>query len=417
MVAIPAEPLTFDLSKPISLNDRDFQRNKYEWYRWMLEEAPVCAGKISVLKVNLVTRYEDCRMVLTDERFVRNRGNATGKGPSASPLPFPLPKSVQALARSMIMEDDPQHRRLRNLVNKAFTPRAVGRLSDRVDELSHELLGGLGTEGARVDLLQVYSREVPTRVIAEMVGIPKEDAQHFDQTLKVLINGFSGFGILRTMLWDLRATRKFMLKLIERKRAEPGDDILSALIAAQEEGDRLNTDELVAMVFLLIIGGYETTQHLITNAVRTLLEHPESLEQLRAEPALWDSAVEEIVRHRGPVHGTKPQYAKEDVTLHGYTIKKGTPIFPMLAAANHDPRVFENPDTFDIRRSPNPHLGFGFGMHFCLGAQLARMETKVALRNLFDRYPNLRLAVDPSELEYQNLPGWHRHASLPVVLE
>jgi cytochrome P450 len=122
------------------------------------------------------------------------------------------------------------------------------------------------------------------------------------------------------------------------------------------------------------------------------------------------------VRHRGPVQGTKPQYAREDVTLHGYTIKKGTPTMPLLAAANHDPRVFERPDEFDIARTPNRHLGFGFGMHFCLGAQLARMETRVALKNLLDRNPNLRLAVDPSELEFEAVPGWHRHKSLPVVL-
>lgn len=416
MVAVPVEPLTFEPNKPISLNDPDFHRNKYEWYRWMLEEVPVCQGKISLLKVNLVTRYEDCRMVLTDERFVRNRGRATGKASDVSPLPFPLPKSIVALTKSMIMEDDPEHRRLRNLVNKAFTPRAVGRLSDRVEELSQHLLEDLGKEPGPVDLLPAYSRPIPTRVIAEMVGISKEDAERLDHSLKVLSGGMTGLGIVRTLLWDLRSTSRFVRELIARKRTEPGDDILSALIAAEEEGDRLSEDELVAMVFLLIIGGYETTQHLITNGVRTLLEHPDSLERLRGEPQLWDSAVEEIVRHRGPIHGTKPQYATEDVTLHGYTIKKATPIFPLLGAANHDPRAFDDPDTFDITRSPNPHLGFGFGMHFCLGAQLARMETRVALRNLFDRHPNLRLAVDPSELAYQNLPAWHRHQSLPVVL-
>ncbi len=150
--------------------------------------------------------------------------------------------------------------------------------------------------------------------------------------------------------------------------------------------------------------------------MRTLLEQPDQLERLRAEPELWDSAVEEIVRHRGPVHGTKPQYPREDVTLHGITIKRGAPIMPLLGAANHDPRAFENPDDFDIARSPNHHLGFGFGMHFCLGKQLAVMETRVALKNLVERTPNLRLAVDPSELELARLPGWHRYKALPVVL-
>jgi cytochrome P450 len=392
----------------------EFVQHKYAWYRWMLEEAPVCQGKISLMKIHLVSRYDDCRMVLTDERFVRNRSRARGKS-DGSPLPFPLPNAVLAVARSMILEDDPEHRRLRNLVNKAFTARAVARLSDRVEELSSRLLDDL-EEQKEVDLLEAYARPIPTRVIAELVGLGDSDVTEFDSSLHVLTKGFSGFGILRTLLWDLRATNRFIRELIARKRTQPGEDILSQLIEAEEEGDRLSDDELVAMVFLLIIGGFETTLHLITNGVRTLLENPDQLARLRAEPELWDSAVEEIVRHRGPVHGTKLQYAKEEVVLRGTTIEQGAPIMPMLGAANHDPRVFENPDAFDVARSPNHHLGFGFGMHFCLGKQLAVMETRIALKSLFDRKPEIRLAVDPSELKIVNVPGWHRHESLPVVL-
>jgi cytochrome P450 len=353
-------------------------------------------------------------MVLTDERFVRNRGRARGRK-NASPLPFPLPKSVKVIARSMILEDDPEHRRLRNLVSKAFTAHAVARLSHRVEELSSRLLDDLEEEND-VDLLEAYSRPIPTRVIAELVGLADSDVDEFDAAMHILTKGLSGIGILRTLLWDLRATSKFIRKLIARKRTEPGEDILSGLIEAEEEGDRLSEDELVAMVFLLIIAGFETTLHLITNGVRTLLENPDQLERLRAEPDLWDSAVEEIVRHRGPVHGTKLQYAKEDIVLHGTTIERGSPIMPMLGAANHDPRAFDNPDAFDVARSPNHHLGFGFGMHFCLGKQLALMETRIALKNLFDRRPDLRLAVDPRELRIVNVPGWHRHESLPVRL-
>ncbi|NRA06613.1 MAG: cytochrome P450 [Myxococcales bacterium] len=413
MVAALAKPV-FDPNQTINLGGPVFAEHKYDWYRWMLEEAPLCRGKISIIKLNMVARYEDCRMVLTDDRFVRNRGRARGKS-NASPVPFPLPKSVSALARSMILEDNPEHRRLRNLVNKAFTPRAVERLSKRVEELSHELLDGIERQG-RVDLLEAYARPVPTRVIAEMVGLSKEDVNQFKNSMRVLTEGMTGLALLQTLAWDLRRTGKFIRRLIAKKRGDPGDDILSALIDAEEEGDRLSEDELVAMVFLLIVGGFETTLHLITNGIRTLLEHPGQLERLRGNPDLWESAVEEIIRHRGPVHGTKLQYATEDVTLHGRTIKRGTPVMPLLAAANHDPRAFENPDDFDIARAPNRHLGFGLGMHFCLGAQLARMETRIALKNLVERNPNLRLAVAPSELELVSMAGWHRHASLPAVL-
>ena len=157
------------------------------------------------------------------------------------------------------------------------------------------------------------------------------------------------------------------LRVRGESRSMPGDDVLTGLIEAEDDGDRLTDDELVAMVFLLIVGGFETTLHLITNGVVTLLEHPEQLQRLKEDPGLIDSAVEEILRHRGPVHGTKPGYAREDITLHGMTIPKGKPIMPLLAAANHDPRVFEKPQTFDIARSPNRHLGFGHGVHFCLG--------------------------------------------------
>jgi len=412
-MAAPVAVHEFDTRRPIDLGSSDFSRNKYDWYRWMLEEAPVCQGRISVLKVNLVTRYEDCRMVLSDDRFVRDRGRARGKAPSANPFPIPLPRSFMALGMSMIVQDDPAHRRLRSLVNQAFTARAVAGLADRVEAITEERLGAIEKQG-QVDLLKDYARPIPTRVIAEMVGLEQSDVDEFDRLLHVLSDGLTGFGVLRTMLWDLRSIGRFVRKLIDRKRKAPGEDILSALITAEEDGEGLSEDELVAMVFLLIIAGFETTMHLITNGVRTLLEHPDQLARVQAEPALWDSAVEEIVRHRGPIHSTKPQYPTEDVTLHGYTLERGTPTMALLGAANHDPRAFERPDVFDVGRSPNHHLGFGFGAHFCLGKQLALMETRIALRNLFERHPDLHLAIDPSQLEIASMPGWHRHRSLPI---
>ncbi|MGB1250957.1 MAG: cytochrome P450, partial [Candidatus Promineifilaceae bacterium] len=216
--------------------------------------------------------------------------------------------------------------------------------------------------------------------------------------------------------WDMPKAVKFCRELVAKKRSNPKNDILTALIEAEEDGDKLTEDELVAMIFLLIIAGYETTVHLITNAVHTLLMHPEQLERLKAEPTLMGSTVEEVLRFNGPIHGTKMGYPKEDITLHGVTIPKGKPIMPLLGAANHDPSVFENPEVFDIARTPNKHLGFGQGIHYCLGAPLARMETITALRNLLARNPNLSLAIDPDKLEIQNFPGWHRLRSLPVKL-
>jgi len=405
-----ATPTLFDASRPIDLASPNFSEHKYEWYRWMLEEAPACMGKISIMKIGLVSRYDDCRMVLTDERFIRNRGRAKGKG--SSPLPFPLPKSIAALSRSMILEDDPEHRRLRNLVNRAFTPRAVERLSDRVEGLSHELLDRLETQ-ASFDLLENYARPIPTRVIAEMVGVPRADAEQFHKSLRMLTKGLSGFAVVRTLRWDPRGTSKFIRNLIKRKREEPGDDILSELIQAEEEGDRLREDELVAMVFLLIFAGHETTVHLITNGVVTLLQHPDQLARLRAQPELMESAVEEILRYAGPIQSTKPGYAREDVTLHGVTIPKGSAVMPLLGSANRDPRAFEDADAFRIGRDTTASLAFGRGTHFCLGANLARMEARVCLEELLRRLPRYEVAREGA----RRLRSTSVHGFASLILE
>ena len=412
MMFTTKKQLDIKFKQPVRLNSREFVANKYAYYQWMREEAPVCKGKISFLmNVYLLSRYDDCVSMLKDPRFVRNRTTATGGGR----MPFPMPKSVTLMAQSMILEDEPEHRRLRNLVHKAFVPRALAKLEERIERLTHELLDKAEKQGT-VDLMQAYSLPIPVTVISEMVGVSDEDMPKFMNSMKVLKDGFSGWNLLRTFIWDLPATVKFVRELIARKRANPQDDILSGLIQAEEEGDRLSEDELVSMVFLLIFAGYETTVHLITNGVLTLLQHPEQLARLRAEPELMESAVEEILRYNGPIHGTKPGYALENVTLHGVTIRKGSAVVPLLGAANHDPTVFENPERFDIERTPNKHLGFGRGIHYCLGAPLARMETKIALKNLLERNPNLRLAVQPEELVVQSVPLWHRYESLPVVL-
>ncbi|NEP13977.1 MAG: cytochrome P450 [Symploca sp. SIO2C1] len=399
------------IKQPINVGSKEFTDNKYEYYKWLREEAPVCQGKLSIINAYFISRYEDCVNFLKDPRFVRNRTTATG----GSRFPFPVPKSVSLLSQSMITEDEPDHRRLRDLVHQAFTRGQLAKLEARIEHLTHELLDKAETQ-ITVDLKQAYALPIPVTVIQEMVGAADEDMPQFYNGMKAMTDGLSGLTILRTLLWDIPRLSQFVREMIARKRSNPQNDILTKLIQAETEGGKLNEDELVSMVFLLIIAGYETTVYLILNSVLTLLEHPDQLARLRSQPELIDSAVEEILRYRGPVQGTKPAYALENVVLHGVTIPKGAAVFPMLGAANHDPTVFKNPEVFDITRSPNKHLGFGGGIHSCLGAPLARMETKIAITNLLTRNPNLHLAVDPSELELINTPLWHRYKSLPVVL-
>lgn len=403
------------LKTPPDINSRVFYNNKYEYYKWLREESPVFKGKLSIIDIYFISRYDDCVDLLKDPRFVRNRTTATGGGR----MPFPLPKAAQLVAQSMIVEDEPDHRRLRNLVHQAFTHQSMAKLAGRIEQLTNELLEKVKANakaGQIVDLKEAYALPIPVTVIQEMVGVADEDMPRFKDGLSALKDGFSGWSMARTLFWDMPRLGRFVRKLIERKRANPQDDMLTKLIQAEDEGEKLSEDELVGMVFLIILAGYETTVQLITNGVITLLQHPDQLEKLRAQPELMESAVEEILRFSGPVHGTKPQYALEDVVLHGITIPKGSAIMPNLGAANHDPAVFENPEVFDITRSPNKHIGFGSGIHACLGAPLARMETKIALANLLKRHSNLRLAVDSSALELEVRPGWHTYKALPVVM-
>lgn len=349
--------------------------------------------------------------LLKDPRFVRNRTTATGGGR----LPFPVPRSVTLVAQSMIVEDEPAHRRLRNLVHQAFTPHAVAKLEPRIESLTHELLDR-ALAARQVDLMRAYSLPIPVTVIQELLGIDPNDMPRFVGSIRTLTNGLSGWNLARTLLWDLPRSTRFMRELIARKRRSPQDDILTGLLQAEDQGEKLTEEELISMVYLLIVAGYETTVHLINNSVVTLLEHPEQLRRLRETPALMETAIEEVLRFNGPIQGTKPAYAMEDVTVRGVTIPRGARVIPLLGAANRDPEAFENPDRFDIARSPNRHLGFGQGIHYCLGAPLARLETKIALTTLLERSPGLRLAVAPAALKLQPAALWHRYDSVPVVL-
>ena len=405
------------LKFPIKITSKHFSENKYAYYQWLRENDPVHVSRNYFMKTCLLSRYEDCQALLKDPRFVRNRHTATGG--SKLPFPIPLTKSVKALSESMITEDHPEHRRLKGLVHKAFTSRAINQLGERIETLTQELLDKAELESkanGSVDLMLAYSLPIPVTVISEMMGIDSEDMPEFTKSMRILSEGMTGWGILRTMLWDMRFLVKFLRSIIEKKRQNPGDDILTSLIQAESDGDKLSEDELLSMVFLLIIAGYETTVHLINNVVITLLKHPEQLQKLRDNPELIDSAIEEVLRFDGPIQGTKPCYPLDDVTWHGVTIPKGTMVIPLLGAGNHDPDTFENPKVFDIAREPNHHLGFGQGIHYCLGAPLARMETKIAVKNLLARSINLRFAVDAKDLEPQHMPLWVRYKSLPVVL-
>lgn len=396
---------------PITLTSRDFMEHDYAYYQWLRTHAPVCKGKYNpFMTVYLISRYEDVARILKDPRFVRNRSLIKGGGQRTA---IPLPKTLRLLSLNMILSDEPDHRRLRTLVQKAFTPATVANLAPRVEALTHRLLDE-ALRQRTVDLVTAYALPIPVTVIAEMVGVPEAERPHFlrwSQSVGVVPT-------LRTLVPWYRAVRnliRYTRDLITRRRASPQEDLLTALIEAEEAGQTLSEDELVSMVILLLIAGFETTVNLIANGTHALLTHPDQLALLRTEPERLESAVEEMMRYNSPVQSTEMCYPTEDVTLHGVTIPRGATVLPLVGSANRDESVFEDADRFDITRPPTKNIAFGHGIHYCLGAPLARLEGQIAFRTLLARCPDLRLAIAPQQVRYRPQPLWHRLEQLPVV--
>jgi cytochrome P450 len=295
--------------------------------------------------------------------------------------------------------DAPQHTRLRALISKAFTPRTVANLEPLIRRLSRTLLDAVEPRG-EMDLASEYAVPLPMMVIATMVGIPLADwplYKGWSDTILRLSYSRSGGPEAEQSLLDFAAvTAEMSLYLedqIQWRREQPTDDLLTRLVAAEVDGGRLTHEEILGFVQLLVVAGQETTSDLIDNAVLSLAEHPDQMARLRAHPELLSSAIEEVLRYRSPLQWMM-RTPREDVTLHGVTIPKGALVLPMIGSANRDPRVFPDPHAFDIARDPNPHLAFGHGIHFCIGAPLSRMEARIALTDLLSRFPKLELALD-----------------------
>jgi cytochrome P450 len=359
----------------------------------------------------LITRYEDVNALLKDERFPKNRRSALTPE-QLRKLPW-VPPMFRPLERNMLDLDEPDHTRLRALVHKAFTPRLVEQMRERVQTLADELLEGVARRG-EMDLINDYALPLPMTIITEILGVPTRDRHKFHKWSQAVVSLSSPNATVRVIpsVWMfLRYLRRFF----KVRRRDPQDDLASALIQAEEAGDKLSEDELLAMVFLLLIAGHETTVNLIGSGVLALLEHPDQMEKLRRDPALIKSAVEELLRYTAPVFMSTERYAREDVTLHGVTIPRGKMTLGVIGSANRDETIFENPNALDITREPNRHLSFGQGIHFCLGAPLARMEAQIAVNTLLSRMPDLRLKVSPDSLRWRPSMILRGLDSLPVL--
>jgi cytochrome P450 len=397
----------------VNLASRQFKADPYPFYAKLRAEAPVYRTMLPYRQPAwLITRYDDALAVLKDERLVKDRRNVfTGERPARSPW---MPAFMRPLAQNMLDLDAPNHTRLRALVHQAFTPRRIEQLRARIQILCDELLDAAQAQN-RLELIQAYALPIPLTIIAELLGVPATDRPAFRRWSEHVVAISSGVDLLRALPGIWRIVR-YLRVLCARRRADPQDDLLTALVQAEEAGDRLSEDELLGMVFLLLLAGHETTVNLIGNGVLTLIEHPEQRELLRQNPALIKPAVEELARYASPVIMATERYAREDLTIAGVTIPRGELVLAVLASANRDERRFADPDRLDLMREPNHHLAFGQGMHYCLGAPLARMEAQIALTTLLRRLPELRLSQPTEALRWR--PGMFVRGleQLPMVL-
>jgi cytochrome P450 len=370
----------------------------------MREQAPVHWN--GTLRTWFLTRHADVTELLRDDRFSADR--------TRSERYVPPPPGRRREARSMLVVDPPDHTRLRNLVNKAFTPRMIERLRPRIEAITAELLDGLAAE-SQADLIGRFAYPLPVIVIAEMLGVPAEDRARFQEWSAVVVRGLDPFVDSETQdaVLDARdALAAYLRGVIAERRRDPADDLITAMIAARDAGDFLGEAELVAMCNLLLVAGHETTVNLIGGGTLALLRHPDQLERLRREPTLARTAVEELLRYSPPVQWTG-RVATAEVELGGRRVAAGQSVVAILAAANRDPEAFADPDRLDVGRDPNHHVSFGRGIHFCLGAPLARLEAQIALPMLLRRFPELHPAGDPEPRPTWNLRGY---AHLPVAL-
>jgi hypothetical protein len=382
-------------SGPAAFDDPAFQTDPYPTYAWMRAHEPVGVREAEPDLVYWVMRYDDCVGVLRDPRFssAREIGGLHGLG-----VPERFRRLGALLANMMLLKDEPDHLRLRGLVNKAFTPRVVERARPRVEALVDQLLDEVVAQGtSRMDVIRDVATPLPVMVIAELLGVPVDDLGRFKQwsdEISVLIDGSVRMAGIPQAADSMGELGEYLRGVMAARRREPQPDLMSALLAARDREDRLTEDELIANCVLLLLAGHETTNNLIGNGVFALLRHPEELARLRNDPALAASAAEECLRYDAPIQLTSRK-ALEDVRIGDVVVEKGAEVDVFLGSANRDAAQFAEPDRFDVGRRATNHLSFGHGAHFCLGAPLARLEGEIALRRLAQRMP--QLALEPGE--------------------
>lgn len=404
-----SQPLQVDLYK----YDPAFRANPHPAYARLRATAPIHRVALPGGRgAWLVTRYDDAEAILKDERFANDWRNALPPERIAQ-MPPPVLEAAKLFRSNMLYRDSPDHTRLRRLVAGAFTPFSIEQRRGHIQALADSLLDAVLDEG-EMDLFDDYAFPLSITTIAELLGVPVEDRDKFREWTDVALSGNGTIEDKEKIIPSMQAFADYLRAVFEGKRKNPKDDLISALVQAEEAGDELTEDELLGMVILLLIAGHETTANLICTGMLALLQHPDQFERLKNDTSLIKSAIEELLRYSSPLEKATERFAREDIAIGGTIIPKGEMVLVVITAANRDPERFPDPDTLDITRASNKHLALGKGIHHCLGSSLGRMEGQIAISTLLRRTPNLRLKVPPESLPWRSGLSFQGLRSLPV---
>jgi cytochrome P450 len=392
-------------------SSQNYFRNPAAEIEKLRSAGPVVEVRFPIIGKVWTTTTQDLadRILKDSQAFTLRRDDGSVAG-----FQWWMPATLRTLANNMLSMDEPDHRRLRDIVDEAFRRRAVLEMEPRILAIADELADELFAEGSPADLVDRYARKLPLSVICELLGLPLADRPKFT----AWASGFTRFtgvvGFL-SLIPNIFAMKRYMEKHLEAVRMSGGEGLVAELVRVEKAGGQISRNEMVAMLFLLLFAGHETTTHLISGSVHELLKNPGLRDWLEEDWNRANLAVEEFLRFISPVQFTKPRFVRKDIELGGVRLKKDEKIMAMLAAANLDPQANAHPDKLDLERKPNRHIAFGTGIHFCLGHQLARIEGTCALKALFRRWPKLELAVDESHIKWRKRPGLKAIEHLPVA--
>jgi cytochrome P450 len=408
---------TYRLDNPLKIDIQSaaFKRDPFPAFATMRSAGPVVGIKIPLLgRCWATTTHEASLAMVKDNDLFVQEGRHAGKPGLVGGTQWWMPGWLRPMTNSMLLKDEPDHRRLRKLVDRAFARRDVQAMRGGIEQIADRLLDGLAGRDT-VDLANDYARRLPIAVICDLLGVPDEDREAFSVWTRAALTMKNAFGFFRAM-GSLDKMIGYLRDLIARSRIAPRPGLIGELLQDEEDGDKLDENELLSMVGLLLVAGFETTTHLIGSSIVALEQHPDQKAWLLADPAdRIEQAVEELARYNSPVQSTKPRYVARDASFFGQSLSRGDQIIAYLAAANADPAQFDRPDALLLDRFPNPHLVFSSGIHFCLGMQLARVEAQSALSRLYARYPDLQIPA-PDQVDWIEQFGLRGVRSLPARL-